>query len=125
LPNSTANICLLDDEPRVLRGIGRLLCSAGWNVRQFSDPEEFLCHAKTHRTPLAVIDIWMPRMNGLEVQSRLREISPSTRGIVFTGKDDPLVRSTAIDAGASAFFIKPFDDEEFLTAIRMAMAAVD
>lgn len=67
----------------------------------------------------------MPRMNGLEVQSRLREISPSTRVIVFTGKDDPLVRSTAIDAGASAFFIKPFDDEEFLTAIRMAMAAVD
>ena len=64
-------------------------------------------------------------MNGLEVQSRLREISPSTRVIVFTGKDDPLVRSTAINAGASAFFIKPFDDEEFLTAIGMAMAAVD
>jgi len=64
-------------------------------------------------------------MNGLEVQSRLREISPSTRVIIFTGKDDPLVRSTAINAGASAFFIKPFDDEEFLTAIGMAMAAVD
>jgi two-component system response regulator HydG len=67
----------------------------------------------------------MPMMNGLEVQSRLREISPSTRVIVFTGKEDALVRSTAVGAGASAFFTKPFDDEEFLTAIRMAFAAVD
>jgi two-component system response regulator HydG len=125
LNSTTANICLLDDEPAVLKGIGRLLCSAGWNVRQFSNPEEFLSYAKTHRTPVAVIDIWMPRMNGLEVQSRLREISPSTRVIIFTGKDDALVRSTAIDAGASAFFVKPFDDEEFLTAIRIALAGVD
>jgi FOG: CheY-like receiver len=35
---------------------------------------------------------------------------------MFTGKDDPLVRSTSLKAGASAFFTKPFDDEEFLTA---------
>jgi len=64
-------------------------------------------------------------MSGLEVQSRLRRISPSTRVIIFTGKEDPLVRSAALNAGASAFFTKPFDDEEFLTAIRMALAAVN
>jgi two-component system, LuxR family, response regulator FixJ len=126
LLNSTANvICLLDDEPAVLKGIGRLLTSAGWSVRQFSDPEEFLHYAKIHRTPVAIIDIWMPKMNGLEVQSQLRDISPSTRVIIFTGKDDPLVRKTALQAGASAFFIKPFDDDEFLTAVRMALAAVN
>ena len=62
-------------------------------------------------------------MSGLEVQSRLRELSPSTRVIVLTGKDDPLVRSTALNAGASAFFDKPFDDEELLTAIRLALAS--
>jgi len=62
-------------------------------------------------------------MSGLEVQSRLRELSPSTRVIVLTGKDDPLVRSTALIAGASAFFDKPFDDEELLTAIRLALAS--
>jgi DNA-binding response OmpR family regulator len=45
--------------------------------------------------------------------------------IIFTGKEDPLVRSTALNAGASAFFTKPFDDEEFLTAIRMGLAAVN
>ncbi len=103
----------------------RLLSSAGWNVKQFSDPEQFLEYARTHRPPIAVLDVWMPMMNGLEVQSRLRDISPSTRVIIFTGKDDPLVRATALSAGASAFFIKPFDDEEFLTAVRIGLAAVD
>jgi FixJ family two-component response regulator len=118
-------VCLLDDDPAVLKGMSRLLSSADWNVKQFSDPETFLGYAKTHRPPIAVIDVWMPAMSGLEVQSRLREISPSTRVIIFTGKEDSLVRSTALNAGASAFFSKPFDDEEFLTAVRMALAAVD
>lgn len=119
----TPPICLLDDDPAVLKGTNRLLCSAGWQVKPFTDPAEFLTYAKTHRPPLVIADIWMPLMNGLEVQSRLREISPSTRVIIFTGKEDREVRSTALNAGAFAFFIKPVDDEEFVTAIRLAICA--
>jgi FixJ family two-component response regulator len=115
-------ICLLDDDPSVLKAVGRLLSSAGWQAQQFSDPNKFLEYAKIHRAPVAVIDVWMPIMSGLEVQSRLQEVSPSTRVIIFTGKDDPLVRSTALNAGASAFLTKPFDDEELLTAVRLALA---
>lgn len=117
-------ICLLDDDPSVLKAVARLLSSAGWQARQFSDPEKFLEYAKIHRVPVAVLDVWMPSMNGLEVQSRLCEVSPSTRVIIFTGKDDPRVRSTALNAGATAFLTKPFDDEELLTAIRLALASV-
>jgi FixJ family two-component response regulator len=116
-------VCLLDDDLSVLKAVGRLLSSAGWRVKQFSDPEKFLEYAKIHRVPVALLDVWMPLMNGLEVQSRLCELSPSTRVIIFTGKDDPRVRSTALNAGASAFFVKPFDDEELLTAIRLALAS--
>ena len=79
---------------------------------------------KVHRPTVAIIDVWMPLMNGLEVQSRVRELSPSTRVIMFTGKDDPLVRATSLKSGGSAFFIKPFDDEEFLTAVRLALCAM-
>lgn len=61
-------------------------------------------------------------MNGLEVQTRLRDTSPSTRAINFIGKDDPLVHSTAMEADASTFFIQLFDDEGFFTEIRMALA---
>ena len=117
-------ICLLDDDPSVLRGLIRPLLSAGWHPEQFSDPGAFLDYVKVHRPIVAIIDVWMPLMNGLEVQSRVRELSPSTRVIMFTGKDDPLVRSTSLKAGASAFFTKPFDDEEFLTAVRLALSAM-
>ena len=120
---ATSLICLLDDDPSVLKALGRLLSSAGLRAEPFSDPEQFLQYAKTHRSPVAVIDIWMPMMNGLEVQSRLHEISPSTRVIIVTGKADPLVRSTAMNAGASAFLTKPFDDEELVTSVRLALAS--
>ena len=107
----------------MLKGLGRLFSSADLNAKTFSDPEEFLRYAQTHRPAVALIDVCMPLMNGLEVQSRLGKISPSTRVIIFTGKDDPLVRSAALNAGASAFLTKPFDDEELLTAIRLALAS--
>jgi two-component system response regulator FixJ len=114
-------VCLVDDDPSVLKGLGRLFLSADLDAKTFGNPEEFLRYAQTHRPAVALIDVCMPQMSGLEVQSRLRELSPSTRVIIFTGKDDPLVRSTALNGGASAFFTKPFDDEELLTAIRLAL----
>jgi len=123
LLNSNASVvCLLDDDPFVLKGLSRLFASAALLAKTFSDPQEFLRYARTHRPVIALVDVHMPQMNGLEVQSRLREVSPSTRVIIFTGKDDPLVRSTALNAGALAFFTKPFDDEEILTAVRLALA---
>ena len=125
MANPTTNtICVLDDDPSVLKALNRLLSSAGWHTQPFSDPEQFLQYAKIHRSPVAVIDIWMPLMNGLEVQSRLRDISPSTRVIVLTAKDDALIRSTALNAGATGFFTKPFRNEELLTAIRLALSAI-
>jgi len=123
LLNSNAFIvCLLDDDYSVLKGLGRLFSSAGLHAETFSDPQKFLDYARIHRPTVALVDVCMPQMSGLEVQSQLRKISPSTRVLIFTAKDDPLVRSTALNAGATAFLTKPFDDEELLTAVRLALA---
>jgi FixJ family two-component response regulator len=123
LPNSNAFVvCLLDDDPSVLKGLGRLFSSAGLVAETFSDPQKFLGYAQIHRPTVALVDVCMPQMSGLEVQSQLHKISPSTRVVIFTAKDDPLVRSTALNAGATAFLTKPFDDEELLTAVRLALA---
>jgi FixJ family two-component response regulator len=116
-------VCLLDDDLSVLKGLGRLFASADLDAETFSDPEEFLSYVRIHRPAVVLIDVHMPLVSGLEVQSRLGKISPSTRVIIFTGKDDPLVRSTALNGGASAFLTKPFDDEELLTAVRLALAS--
>jgi FixJ family two-component response regulator len=97
-------VYLLDDDSSVLKSTGRLLDSAGWKVEAFTDPIAFLEQAAKHRPDVAVIDILMPEMNGLEVQTRLRRISPSTRVIVLTARDDPSVRRIAMNSGASAVF---------------------
>ena len=118
-------MCLLDDDPSVLKGLGRLFASADLHAQSFSDPEEFLGYVRVHRPAVVLVDVHMPQMSGLEVQSRVGKISPSTRVIIFTGKDDPLVRSTALNAGASAFLTKPLDDEELLTAVRLALTSTN
>lgn len=115
-------VCILDDDASVVKATSRLLLSAGWNVDSFTDPIEFLRHANTCHPRVAVLDILMPVMNGLEVQQRLRSISPSTRVIILTSKDDPSVRTRALDAGASAFLVKPISDEEFLAGIQTAFS---
>ena len=113
-------VYLLDDDSSILKSTGRLLDSAGWKVEAFTDPIEFLERASTHCPDVAVIDIFMPEMSGLEVQTRLRRISPSTRVIVLTAKDDPSVRRKAMNEGASGFFIKGVESGEFLAGIKAA-----
>jgi two-component system response regulator FixJ len=72
---------------------------------------------------VALLDVWMPEMNGLEVQSILLRDSPETRIIFISGRDDPSVRQTALDAGAFGFLSKPFDDEVLLDLVQRAIAA--
>ena len=120
LSKETSAVYLLDDDPSILKATRRLLDSVGWKVEAFSDPIAFLEHAAIHCPELAVIDIVMPDMNGLEVQTRLRRVSPSTRVIVLTAKDDPSVRRMAMNGGASAFFIKGVESGEFLAGVKAA-----
>jgi two-component system, LuxR family, response regulator FixJ len=120
LNKETVAVYLLDDDPSVLKATRRLLDSAGWNVEVFTDPFAFLEQAALHCPEVAVIDILMPEMNGLEVQRRLLRVSPSTRVIVLTAKDDLSVRRLATNAGASAFFIKGVESGEFLAGVEAA-----
>jgi FixJ family two-component response regulator len=114
-------ICLLDDDSSVLKSTSRLLLSAGWSVEPFLDPQNFLSYATTNQPRLLVLDMSMPLMPGLEVQERLREVSPRTQVIVLTAKDDPVLRSRAINRGAARYLIKPVEDEEFLSGIEAVL----
>jgi len=121
LSKHAAAVYLLDDDASILQATRRLLDSAGWNnVETFTDPNAFLQRAAIDPPELAVIDMLMPGINGLEVQKRLRRVSPSTRVIVFTANDDPSIRRIAISAGASAFFIKGVESGDFLAGVEAA-----
>ena len=114
-------IWLLDDDASMLKALGRLLNSAGFGVEKFSNPADFLSELEQRECRVAVLDVWMPDTNGLEVQACLRRDSPETRIIFISGRDDPLVRQNALDAGAFAFLSKPFEDEVLLQLIHKAV----
>ena len=118
---SSEIVCLVDDDPLVLRSTGLLLASEGFAVRRFAKGEDFIAHVASHEVPLVVLDIWMEGMNGLEVLARLCAISPRTHVVVITGREDSAARFTATQIGTVAFLMKPFDDEQFLEVVHLAL----
>jgi two-component system response regulator FixJ len=119
---ATPEVCLLDDDASVLRSMQYLLASDGIPVRAFNKPEEFLEYAAIHPIPVVVTDIWMPGVTGLEILARTCAITPRPRVIIITARDDLAARATAMAVGPVAFFIKPFNDEQFLAAVHDALA---
>ena len=123
--NGHPTVCILDDDASIVKATSRLLDSVGWQVEAFTNPRLFLEQAATHFPDVAVIDMLMPEMSGLEVQTRLRRVSPATRVVVLSARDDPTVRRLAMNAGASAFFIKGVESGEFLAGVKAAAESSD
>lgn len=117
----TEIVCLVDDDASVRKSVSRLLESDGLEVRAFKEAKAFLNHVEANSVPLVILDVWMEQMTGLEAQAHLCARSPQTRVIVITGREDRAAQATAMQAGAFAFFIKPFDDDQFLGAVHRAL----
>jgi FixJ family two-component response regulator len=124
MPGTINPICILDDDFSVLNSLRELLDSDGWEARTFDNPDLFLAYARDHPVKLAVLDVWLPQMTGIDVQERLHMISPETLVIVITGREEPAIRAAAMEAGAFGFLGKPFEDEAFLTLVRDALGEV-
>lgn len=121
MTETNQTICVLDDDASVRLSIERLLDSDGLSAQTFERADDFLAHAARYQMTLAVLDVWLPEASGLAVQQRLREVSPGTRVIVMTGREQPGIRAAALAAGAFAFLVKPFDDEALLALIHRAL----
>lgn len=121
MPGTAKPICILDDDLSVLSSLQELLGSDGFEATTFDKPKQFLAFALEHEVKLAVLDVWMPETNGIEIQKQLRLLSPGTRVIMITGREVAAVRAEALKGGACAFLVKPFDDEVFLTAVWEAL----
>jgi FixJ family two-component response regulator len=114
-------VCLVDDDASVRKSLNRLLDSAGFTVESFSQPEAFLAYLVKHSVRLAILDIWMDSMTGMELLAHLCARSPATRVIFVTGHEDHAAETTVMQAGAFAFFIKPLDNARFLGAVQRAL----
>jgi FixJ family two-component response regulator len=114
-------VCLVDDDASIRRSLTRMLQLDGVDVRAFDEPQEFLAYLAANVVRLAILDIWMEPMTGMEVLTHLCAQSPQTRVIFITGREDETAERTVKEAGAFAFFMKPFDDNEFLRTVHRAL----
>src|SRR5260221_11009339 len=97
--------CVVDDDPSMLKALNRLLSSVGLRAKLFSEPLVFLTYVICNTVALAVLDIFMSGMSGLEVQKQLQAVSPKTRVITRTANDEDSVRNAALQARAIALFV--------------------
>ena len=118
----TPRIAVVDDDPFVLRGLGRLLRSAGFEVDTYASGAAFLNAGGDDEPDCVVLDLHMPQTTGFEVQAQLVKRGRGTPVIVITGDDNPEAQSRALRLGAKGFFGKPVDGEALLETIDAAIA---
>ncbi|MCC7325656.1 MAG: response regulator [Burkholderiales bacterium] len=119
-----ARVAVVDDNPFVLRGLRRLLASAGFAVETYGTGADFM-HAVTIVEPdCIVLDLHMPGTSGFDVQARLAQTGCATPVIVITGDDTPEAQSRALRLGAAAYLSKPVDEATLLAAIADALGRV-
>jgi len=113
----TATIALVDDDKNILTSVSIALQTEGFATRIYSDPESALKALLDNPADLAVFDIKMPRMDGLELLRRLRE--KSQMPVIFlTSKADELDEALGLAMGADDYIAKPFSQRLLLARIR-------
>lgn len=114
-------VSVVDDDESVRRALERLIRSFGFPVVVFPSAHEFLLSDRVQDAACLILDMQMPRMNGLQLQSHLAQVGCRIPIIFITAYQDERVRARALQAGAVDFLQKPFSDDVLLNGIRRAL----
>lgn len=120
----THQIALIDDDRNILTSVSMALETEGFEVKTFSDGEEGLKGVVANPPDLVVLDIKMPRMDGMEVLSKLREQS-AIPVIFLTSKDDEVDEVIGLRMGADDYITKPFSQRLLIERIRALLRRQD
>lgn len=120
----SASIALVDDDRNILTSVSIALQSEGFAVRVYSDSEAALKALVENPPDLAVLDIKMPKMDGMELLRRLREKN-AVPTIFLTSKDDELDEALGLAMGADDYITKPFSQRLLIARIRAILRRTD
>lgn len=120
-PRSLPKVFVVDDDPAVRAGLTRLLASVDLDVEVFASAESFLAAPPSDAPGCAVLDIQLPKLDGLELQRMLADARVPLPVIFLTGQADIPMSVRAMKAGAVEFLTKPFQPADLITAIRQAI----
>lgn len=111
-------VLVVDDEPAVRDAVQRALKLDNYDVETAADGVEALNSLKVAAPDLIVLDLLMPKVDGLEVCRRLRAAGDSTPILMLTARDSVENRVEGLDAGADDYLVKPFALDELLARVR-------
>ena len=117
-------IALVDDDRNILTSVTMALESEGYDVRAFADGEVALRGLSARPVDLAILDIKMPRMDGMELLRKIREKS-DLPVIFLTSKDDEIDEMLGLSMGADDYIKKPFSQRLLIARIRALMRRRD
>jgi two-component system, OmpR family, response regulator ChvI len=124
MTSTGAVIALVDDEETLRETVGFALRREGYRVEPFSDGLEAwrsFERGPSHLPDLAILDILMPRMDGLELCRRLRALSERLPILFLTSKDEELDRVLGLELGADDYLCKPFSMRELLARVKVLL----
>jgi FixJ family two-component response regulator len=114
-------VAIIDDDELMRGALRGLLREAGFPARAFASAEEFLRAGAQHLSSCLIVDVRMPGMSGIDLQTRLNAEQIRIPIIFITAHGDDRMRMQALRAGAADFLAKPFDDEVLLRSVRAAL----
>jgi two-component system KDP operon response regulator KdpE len=115
-----SRVLVVDDEPQITRVLKTVLTSQGYQVRVAAEGESALSNVSEWRPELVITDLYMPRMEGVELCRRIRALS-AVPIIVLSVKGEERTKVEALDSGADDYVTKPFGIDELLARVRAAL----
>lgn len=119
--DAAPQVYVLDDEETVLSVLARTLRRAGYLVATYDSPRRFLEEAKLDPPCCLVLDVHMPEINGVELQERLARTEQPPSIVFMSGVPDVGATVKAMKAGAIDFLAKPFETQELIAAVEVAL----
>ncbi len=123
--SETWDVLVVDDEAVIRDAVRMILGSEGWSVARAEDATTALAHPGLESCRLVLCDMMLPGQSGLEVVREVRRRRPDVPIVMITGFATAENATRAIEAGASAFLAKPFDDTELLNQVRSVLERTD
>ena len=107
-----ARILVLDDVKEAVDAIRKMLKKRGHEIVGYTDEEAAIDHVKEHPVDLAILDIKLKKMDGVQVLGKLKETRPGMKAIMLTGYPTHASVEEAMRLGANAYCLKPIDRSE-------------
>lgn len=118
---TTAKILIVDDEANIRSSLGKILSQEGYQVITAANGEVALKQISAHVFDLALIDLRLPDLDGIEILTALRQQSPATLNIILTAHGSLDTAIKALRHGAHDYLLKPCDPTELLASVRQGI----